>query len=695
MKKGTGSGSFYLPVNINSGAYRLRSYTNWMKNFNPDYFFEKSITIINTRKKTAPRVDNNPTQLHIQFFPEGGNLINNIKSNLAFKATDENGKGLNSFTGFIIDEKGDTLQEFSPFKFGMGHFEFLPAAGHRYQAIIVTPAGKKAIANLPDIATTGYAMQVNTDANNQVIVTVSTNERAANELLLLIHTRQCLKLVKTAPLEKGMARFVFDEKQLGDGISSFTIFDGNNLPVCERLFFRYPDKKLAIDAVPDHQANEQRSKISFQVKTSDEKGQLQAADLSMAVYRLDSVQSVPDRDIQSYFWLESDLKGRIESAGWYFEKQDSVRKEAMNNLLLTQGWRRFRWQDLFRNNPLSLAFTPEYAGHIIRAKVLNAQTGNPEKNIECYCSVPGIISRFAVSISDSNGIIQFEIPGVMGSSVIILQAKTQNGQSFKLEIDNPFFSPSTGGPISQAVLASVYPNTILDQSISMQVQNIYASDQLNQATNTIQDTSSFYTTPTSVYLLDNYTRFTTMEEVLREYVTNMVVRKSNGTFSLKLFDFSSSQVFDRSPLILLDGVPVFDINKFMGLDPLKIKKLELVNARYFSGNSYFDGIMSFSSYSGNLPGFELDSLALVMDYEGLQVQREFYSPAYDNEQQVSSHVPDFRNLLYWSPSVTTGLSGKTTVSFYSSDLPGKFIAVIQGTSSTGVCGMGTTVFEVH
>ena len=39
------------------------------------------------------------------------------------------------------------------------------------------------------------------------------------------------------------------------------------------------------------------------------------------------------------------------------------------------------------------------------------------------------------------------------------------------------------------------------------------------------DTLAFYYEPYKTYLLDNYTRFTTMEEVLREYVVEVNVGK--------------------------------------------------------------------------------------------------------------------------------------------------------------------------
>src|ERR1700744_4371486 len=70
LKNGMGSGSLYIPVTLNNGNYHLRAYTNWMKNFNPDFYFDKKITIVNPQR--APVVAKvNSTDFDIQFFPEG------------------------------------------------------------------------------------------------------------------------------------------------------------------------------------------------------------------------------------------------------------------------------------------------------------------------------------------------------------------------------------------------------------------------------------------------------------------------------------------------------------------------------------------------------------------------------------------------------------------------------------------------
>ena len=83
-----------------------------------------------------------------------------------------------------------------------------------------------------------------------------------------------------------------------------------------------------------------------------------------------------------------------------------------------------------------------------------------------------------------------------------------------------------------------------------------------------------------------------------------------------------------------------------------------------------------------------------MDYEGMQLQRLFYSPVYDTDAQASSHTPDFRNLLYWAPTIETNISGKNQISFYTSDEEGKYVAVIQGMTADGESGSQTFTFDV-
>jgi hypothetical protein len=127
---------------------------------------------------------------------------------------------------------------------------------------------------------------------------------------------------------------------------------------------------------------------------------------------------------------------------------------------------------------------------------------------------------------------------------------------------------------------------------------------------------------------------------------------------------------------------------------LKVNKLEVVVNRYINGEFVYPGIVNFTTYHGDMQDLKLDSKAVILDYEGLQLKREFYSPVYKTEQQAASRLPDFRNLLFWSPDVQTDTSGQATVEFYTSDMKGKYIAVLQGIDDAGYAGSYYFTFEV-
>jgi hypothetical protein len=152
--------------------------------------------------------------------------------------------------------------------------------------------------------------------------------------------------------------------------------------------------------------------------------------------------------------------------------------------------------------------------------------------------------------------------------------------------------------------------------------------------------------------------------------------------------------FEDDPLVLFDGVPVSDMNKIIAFDPLKIKKIELMNRKYFLGPYAADGIISYTTYNGDLAGFQFDPNVLILKYDGLQLQREFYSPVYETQEQVRSREPDFRNLLFWSPEVNTNESGKKQISFYTSDVKGKYVVVVEGITADGKAGVKTATFTV-
>jgi hypothetical protein len=173
-----------------------------------------------------------------------------------------------------------------------------------------------------------------------------------------------------------------------------------------------------------------------------------------------------------------------------------------------------------------------------------------------------------------------------------------------------------------------------------------------------------------------------------------MVRIRKDGFHFQVVDNINKRVLTEQPMVLLDGVPVFNINKMMAMDPLKIKKLEVIDSRYFHGPALYDGLVSFTTYKGDLEGFPLDPRVLVQQYEGLQYQREFYAPRYDTPQQKLSRLPDMRNLLYWNPQITTAGTDASKLDFFTGDQAGRYLVVVQGLANTGAAGSTSFIFEV-
>ncbi len=687
---GSGNGSVYIPVSVNSGNYKLRAYTNWMKNFSADNYFEKNITIINPLKSPEIIANKSKPTYDIQFFPEGGNLVNGLTSKVAFKVVGQDGKGVN-FRGAIINQHNDTIARFRPLKFGIGNFSFKPNLKDTYKALVyINTENKPIVKELPAIFDQGFVMQL-ADNANQLAVTVNSNV-GQGEVYLFAHTKSTSKSIQSAALINGTAKFLIDKNILGEGISHLTVFNSDRKPVCERLYFKRPAQKVVIASNPNQEQYGVRKKVNVDISVKDLQGQPLVSDLSMSVYQIDSLQTAEPGDIVNYLWLTFDLKGNIESPDYYFKNKDAEADQAVDNLMLSQGWSRFKWEEILKNPNPSFSFLPEYTGHLVTAKLTGIATNQPEKNITAYFAVPGKRVQLYTAKSDSTGKLIFNTKDFYGPGEIVVQTNTEKDSTYRIDILSPFSEKFSKSTLPVFTLTGQMQNALKARSLDMQVQNLYAGNQLKQFYNPKIDSSAFYGKSFFPYKLDDYTRFTTMEEVLREYIRSLIVVKQQKRFHIRII--SEKAMLSGDPLVMLDGVPVFNMDKVMAIDPLKIRKLELVKSQYFWQSTEFEGIVNLTTYKGDLGGYEFDPHAVIVDYEGMQLEREFYSPVYETNQQMASRLPDFRNVLYWSPAVSTNAQGKTQVNFYTSDRSGNYIGVLQGITATGEAGSQYFKFSV-
>lgn len=679
VQNGSGNGYFTIPFTLKTGSYKIRAYTNWMKNFGADYFFEKPLTLINSLVGTENLLNQKASQ-DIQFFPEGGDLVEGLMATVGFKAIDQNGKGI-AVNGIIINQKNDTVTRFQTFKFGMGKFTFTPLANDTYKAIVYTNTNEVLTKALPIVKKQGSMLSLKAELNDLLSLNITTNT-GAKKMYLLAHNGKKVSFAEEINILNGKANSQINKLKLPEGISHFTLFNENGSAVAERLYFKKPSKQLILAVEGNLTSYKTRSPVSIMIDATNENQQGVEAETSISVRRLDSLQGIDQSDILSYFWLSSELKGTIESPRYYFldNKESDI---ALDHLLLTQGWRRINSKETRAN----LTFLPELDGHIITGKI---KSDKPNPFI--YLTIPTAIQQFYNTIADSTGNFIVNTKDFYGLNEIIIQTNLNKDTTAKITINSSFSEDYTPANLPNFMLKSSALSDLQNHSINMQVQQLYASNISKVFRPLNVDTTRFYGLPYKSYKLDNYTRFDLMEDVLREYVTEVFVSKSQKHFQLKVL--SSKEFLGGEPLVLLDGAPYFDMDKVMEINPKKIKQLDVIRDSYIYGPSMFNGILNFVSYKPNLASLEINPNAVVLDYEGMQLQREFYSPSYTTPEEINSRRPDFRNQLFWSPSTNLDEKGKAKFNFYTSDQTGVYIGIINGLSKTGIPGTRTFTFEV-
>jgi hypothetical protein len=685
LEKGNGAGSIFIPASLTSGNYLLRAYTRWMKNFSPEFYFEKTISIVNpfVKPDVVKPVAGTSNAVNLAFFPEGGHLVMGLKSKIAFKVFDHNGHGISSRVS-VLSVSGDTLTTIKSDKYGCGSFYFVPGSAPA-KAVVHLP-NTKASYPLPVAEQNGYVMTVKDSTEKWLRVEArnSWKNSAPSYVYLFVHSRQII--VHAEAMSAHAAVFSVDKSKMKDGISHMTLFDGQLKPVCERLFFKQPENILDVKLETDQKQYGVRRKVKVNMNTAARGGAV-VANMSVAIFKLDSLAPERTEDISNYLLLTSDLVGTVEDPAFYFHGDD--KKDAIDNLMLTHGWRRFNWDNVKKGD--SVDVVPEYRGHLITGTVKTLE-GKPVSGVTTYLSSPDKVVRIYPSVSDRRGRVKFEARQFPGSRRLIIQSASDS--SYKIEIDNPYSEKFSSYDPGKIILQPSMEASLVARTIGMQVQDIYVENSRERYSAQKIDSLGFYGYPDETYLLDQYTRFPVMEEVMREYVPGVMVRKRKDGFHFIVLDIVHKTAMKENPLILLDGVPVLDADDIMAFDPRRVRKLEVVTRPYYLGPATFPGIVSYTTYNGDLAGFQLDPQTVQLDYEGIQVQREFYKPFYESQAQRAERNPDLRSLLYWNPAITTNEDGKAQCDFFTSDVEGNFMIVVEGITADGKPGSSKYTFSV-
>lgn len=692
---GTTYGQLELPDTLLTGNYLLRAYTPGMLNNGIDFIFKKRLHIYG--KKPLKKETATAGQLLLDFFPEGGNLVTGWVNAIAFKATDENGLPVN-VSGSITDSKGTRVTTFSSYHDGIGMFELSPEKGEKYFAKTEMPAGQKTVA-LPESQEQGLSLSMIPHPQGSFFEIKQRVTDPGLKAAYMIGQMQH-HLVFRQELNKGKEEWqgVLNTEKLNSGILQVTVFSSAGVPLAERLIF-VNNKEYVREAkvTADTLSFGEKGRNLFRIRIKDTvQGSLSVsitdADYALTPYR--------EENLISGMLLGSDLKGYIHNPAWYVASDNDSVKTATDLLMMTHGWRRFRWQELAQKVKQPLPFAdPSYITISGRITLDGTNRGFGEKNLLALITAEGMKRNAQFISTDKQGNFKLDSLLFFGNArIFILDIKGRKSQY----IDVKMTSDSLGRS---------YPVAKTGTADFASVNRLEKQKQLAEDFDAIQKANGLMLegitlkvrkkSPTEE-LDDRYTRgqFSGMAQR-----TIDLVNSEQYTTELNIFDYLMSRVpgldvtndgmetkvyYRQGPsLSSLGPIPMTiylneietDATVIATLPPTEIALVKVYSQFVAATGGGAGGAMAIYTRKGT--DIVNSSRGDIIRYNGFTVVKDFFAPNYKTDPALLKK-PDTRITLDWRPNIfVNNVDPVIPVSFYNSDRTKRFRIVVEGMTTSG------------
>ncbi|RYG19495.1 MAG: TonB-dependent receptor [Chitinophagaceae bacterium] len=787
-------GDFKLTDSLGEGNYRIRAYTNYMRNFGTDFFFDKTIKVGNSwankvftltdykfsKENNAEKVsasihfedkngvaykendvsyevqldfrtvakgktktdlkgdalinfsnsqsflnkkgkilatitlDNKQkvtksipvtstsNDVDVQFLPEGGALIEELPQKVAIKAVNGSGKG-EDITGKIVDELGTELTSIETAYLGMGNFTLNAQPGKTYTAKIKFKDGSVKDFKIPSAQKSGYALAINNLDTGKVSVKLMASTGLINgtELRLVAQQGGNIYYVSKAKVDKQVLAATIPKSKLPSGIIQFTLFSPANEPVAERLIFN-KNKMDVIDLKLNTSAAsaDKKGKSGFSFEALSEQKPV-IGSFSVSVTNASKV--TPDEDnesnIFSTLWLTSDLAGYVEKPNHYFLNDDVKTVRELDNLMLTQGWRRFLWRNVINDFGPPLTFKPEITTSI-SGTVTKGGKPVPNGKVMLMSTKGGF---FVVdTVTNAEGKFNFDNLIFNDSTKFVVQARTKADRKFvEINVD--------------AVPYQIVTKNKNSADIDVNVNNTLMKY--------IKESDNYFNEMSRLGLLEKTIKLDevviTEKKVIAKNSSNLN-GAGNADFILTEKDLLGCPLLSqclngripfvifrggvpystRSPntpmSIVVDGMQVEPefLDNLNASDIETIEVLRTIANTAIYGSRGGGGVLVITtkrgggqaSYNSYAPG------VVVVNQKGFSASRNFYAPKYDSP--TTNSKGDYRSTIYWNPQVVADKDGKAKFDFYNAEEAGTYRVVIEGIDAAGQLARKVFTYDV-
>jgi hypothetical protein len=663
IQNGFANGQVFIENTLPPGDYLLTVYTcNSFFHDTSEFKAVRRIKVVSdiisspltASKLNAPLCAS--SKMQFTTFPEGGNLVSGIQNKIAFKAVSKDGLPV-EINGTLFEDT-IPLIKFTSIHAGMGRFIFTPDSTKKYFIKISKPSIDSNF-YLPHIYPKGMALQlVKRDKESLSFKISQSSGFEPSDIYFRVQCRGIVYGMATAKLEKELLIKV-PLVGLPQGIAEVTLFNANLDPIAERLVYINLDQKLNITTDLNKDIYSTRGKVSLKISVKDENGQPVVANLGVTVFDKLYQNSRDSNSILAHYYLSTQLKGNIYNPWFYFNSLSKGRDEALDLLMLTQGWRKYFWNE---SNLEKLGESREQIihdgllGEITTASIWKNKSRHEQAFVMANSSK--MDNNLLIS-SDSLGsfIVTPKYLKLFEGDYVYLKPFGKDGSNATFKITDPF---ETINLVMKKNEISYPLPSLIFLKVDTQALSVVRSDhvRIKDVTIKAQNSNTF-----------------------------------RGKYMGKLDSLSKLEIRPVTGAVTGDYVC-----KNLIWNCKNHSSSDLGSTEPIPGKRYYDN-NGLSHMVNRLPSQEYTEEELLKKFNLLRVKAyygnpEFYQPNYDKETD-EVFIPDFRNTLLWEPSIFTNYKGEATLSFYCSDINTDFIGIIEGAGGEGLLGTHYFKFKVR
>ena len=522
MEDGTAHGMFVLKDTLYAGYYELRAYTRWMLNFgqceyphvriSEDLFYSKKMAkeffrdyeklysrvfpvydkpeeagdfgkgmtlrpmrrYYKTPKKKKPEVD-------LRFYPEGGNLVAGAACRVALELNGEDGQHLGGMELSVRDKEGKVAAVCRTDERGRTTFRLPDVSEDADYRATFTYKGYEYEEELPEVEKEGCALAVT--VGDSVVEAVVQAVGVDSPVALHVMSGGVSRFYRTLPVSllssggvdvaDGAAsgcrtcRMAIPLDSLPTGVNQLTVFDGKGRIYADRLFFvnhhDYDAPRLAVSGIC--QSYEPFDSITLHLQLADPADSLSS--LSLAVRDRETEEDTYDNGtILTEMLLASEIKGFVENPGYYFESDDSLRRQALDRLMMVQGWRRYKWCEMADVERFAPAWLPEkfqtIGGCVNRSERQNIdfkKISNLKKEVNVWAMFTQGSETFELKQQTKDGSFYMPMPKIYGDCMMFLSAaKLKKGTGYIRKMRQKGFTDEEAWPDYYVKLDLFHPH---------------------------------------------------------------------------------------------------------------------------------------------------------------------------------------------------------------------------------------------